>query len=182
MLLFYDNLMLKLCLNRGYDRPAWEKYILKSQEQLCPVDSSFHRPQAKTDKLFAMLKGEDKLVLVRHPQPAPEKQHLYKDNTPNVRLGPVASGKLVAHDAVLRMDFAACNGDVIAYDRGMHQLIEALSDSRIASFVAILGISDYADGSKGRTWQPYAALSAAAYTKNLVLSLNTFGRRRSYYH
>lgn len=174
------------CCFRGYDRPAWEKYIAAGQEQLCPTDSSFHRPPAKTDKLFAVLDSEEKPVLIRHPQPPADKQHLYKDNQPNVRLGPIASGKAVAHSATLRMEFAQRNGQVVAYDREQHHLIEALADSRLLnSYVIVLGISDYIDGSAGRTWQPYAALCAAAYTKTLITSLTTFGggrRRASYFH
>lgn len=100
---------------------------------------------------------------------------------PNVRLGPIASGKNVALSNTLRMDFAACNGDVVAYDRGLHNLIEALSESKLSSYIMVLGICDYADGSKGRTWQPYAALCAAAYVKNIISSVGSFGRRRSYY-
>jgi len=149
---------------------------------LCPNDSSFHRPPAKTDKLYALLEGEENPVLIRHPQPSPDKQHLYKDNMPNVRLGPIASGKTIAHCTTLRMDFASSNGGVVAYDRGLHHLIEAIANSKLNSYVSVLGICDYVDGSKGRTWQPYAALSAAAYVKNLIMSLHTFGRRRSYFH
>jgi nucleoside phosphorylase len=40
--------------------------------------------------------------------------------------------------------------------------------------LVIRGISDYADGHKDDTWQAYAALTAAAYAKELLLELSSF--------
>ena len=37
----------------------------------------------------------------------------------------------------------------------------------------IRGISDYADGRRDDKWQPYAALTAAAYGKELLLQLSS---------
>jgi hypothetical protein len=38
--------------------------------------------------------------------------------------------------------------------------------------LVIRGISDYADSHKNDTWRPYAASTAAAYAKELILAMN----------
>jgi hypothetical protein len=37
--------------------------------------------------------------------------------------------------------------------------------------VVIRGICDYADSHKNKRWQPYAAVTAAAYAKELLLTI-----------
>jgi len=36
----------------------------------------------------------------------------------------------------------------------------------------IRGICDYADSHKNKQWQPYAAVAAAAYAKELLISIS----------
>lgn len=159
---------------------SWEKYSESGQEQLRSIDDRFHRPPGKTDRLYAVLEGERDPVLVRHPVPPPEKRYAYRESTPNVRLGPIGCGRAVSRSDGLRMEFANCHG-VIAYDRGLHHVVEAVMNSRVSSLGLVLGICDYLDGTKTRTWQPYAAVCAASFAKSLVLGLPVFGRRRGYY-
>lgn len=168
-------------ISRSIDKPSWDKYSEQAQETLKKYDDRFHRPPGKTDKLYAIIEGEGgKAVHVRHPVPPSDRQYAYRESTPNVRCGVIGSGRAVARSDTLRMEFAGCHG-VVAYDRGLHHAVEAVMNSRVSSFAMVLGICDYLDGTKTRTWQPYAAVCAAAFTKALVLALPAYGRRRGYY-
>ena len=70
----------------------------------------------------------------------------------------------------------------MAFDRGMHDVIDVVHSSpRLSSYLIVLGISDYVDGSKGRSWQPHASLAAAAFTKGVVDMLSSLPKRSSYY-
>jgi len=71
---------------------------------------------------------------------------------------------------------------IVAYDRGLHDVVDAVHSSpRLSSYLIVLGISDYMDGSKGRSWQPYASLAAAAFTKSVISTMASLSRRTSYY-
>lgn len=70
----------------------------------------------------------------------------------------------------------------MAYDRGLHDVIDAVdSCAQLNGYLLVLGMADYVDGRRGRTWQPYAALCAAAFTKILVSTITAPTRRGSYY-
>jgi len=72
---------------------------------------------------------------------------------------------------------------IVAYDRGLHEVVDAVHSSpRLSSYLIVLGISDYIDGCKGRSWQPYAGLAAAAFTNSIVNMMSSMSRRSSYYH
>jgi len=68
---------------------------------------------------------------------------------------------------------------VVAFDRGLVDVVDAVHS--LSSYVIVLGISDYLDGSKGRSWQPYASLAAAAFTKTIINTIHALSRRSSYY-
>jgi len=70
----------------------------------CGSDSKFHRPPAKTDRLFAVLERGTDPVLVKHPVPAPGREHLYRENLPNIRCGSIASGRVVARKTAWRTE------------------------------------------------------------------------------
>jgi len=71
---------------------------------------------------------------------------------------------------------------IVAFDRGLHDVFDAVnSSSRLSSYLIVLGISDYMDGSKGRSWQPYSSLAAAAFTKSIINAIHSLSRRSSYY-
>ena len=71
---------------------------------------------------------------------------------------------------------------LVAFDRGLHEVVDAVhNSSRLSSYLVILGISDYMDGCKGRSWQPYASVAAAAFTKSVIEMMSSVSRRSSYY-
>lgn len=95
----------------------------------------------------------DRLKLV--PRPSRE------SNDPKVHYGAIASGNNVMRDGELRDTFAK-ELDVICFEMEAAGLGDALP------CISIRGICDYADSHKNKQWQPYAAIAAAAYAKELI--------------
>ncbi|ERF75648.1 hypothetical protein EPUS_08801 [Endocarpon pusillum Z07020] len=90
-----------------------------------------------------------------------------RENTdPQVHYGIIASGNQVVKDAVVR--------DLLRDDCGA-LCVEMEAAGLINSFPCIIirGICDYADAYKSDLWQKYAATTAAAYTKELLLYIST---------
>ncbi|ERF68928.1 hypothetical protein EPUS_09418 [Endocarpon pusillum Z07020] len=86
-----------------------------------------------------------------------------RENTdPQVHYGIIASGNQVVKDAVVR--------DLLRDDCGA-LCVEMEAAGLMNSFPCIIirGICDYADAYKSGLWQKYAATTAAAYTKELLL-------------
>jgi nucleoside phosphorylase len=85
---------------------------------------------------------------------------------PKVHYGIIASGNQVIKNREqrdkLRDQLEACCVEMEAF--GLMNNFPCL---------VIRGISDYADGRKNDKWQPYAALTAAAYAKELLLQLSS---------
>lgn len=86
------------------------------------------------------------------------------DNSPKVFYGTIGSGNAVIKDAKtrerLRRDL-----DVVCVEMEAAGLMDELQ------CLVIRGICDYADSHKNKIWQPYAAATAAAYMKELLLAL-----------
>ena len=154
----------------------WERFVKQGLEILRAEESSFHRPAMKTDRLYAEIDG--RMVQVEHPKP-PRGMEGQLDNQPRVRYGPIASGRYVARNQRMRMDFAR-KYDVMVYVQELDSVIEALEKNNKDSFLLIRGISDYVDGSKLKDWQPYASLVAAGFMKAIITALPS-SRRFGYY-
>ena len=87
------------------DKRPWERVMDQVIQQLnvdTKSDSRFHRPPAKTDRLFAVLERGADPIFVLHPVPDPGSEHLYRENLPNIRCGMIASGRVVARNAIWR--------------------------------------------------------------------------------
>ncbi len=147
----------------------WERYIEEGQQHLTAQEADFTRPPSETDKLYMNIGGND-VIEVGHPPIPEEVKHWYKGDKPTIRHGPIGSGKPVIQDDNLRGDFANRHS-VVIYDTEFDQVLESIVGNRKDSFAFIRGIADYLDGSKNMEWQPYASLSAAAFTKTLIESL-----------
>ncbi|KAI1259985.1 hypothetical protein F5Y18DRAFT_406994 [Xylariaceae sp. FL1019] len=80
---------------------------------------------------------------------------------PQVFYGLIASGNLVFKDAHKRNELAE-RYDVLCFE------MEAAGIMNILPSLVIRGICDYADSSKNKLWQGYAAATAAAYAKMLL--------------
>ena len=84
--------------------------------------------------------------------------------SPVIHYGNIASGNQVMRDAKTR-DRLATQENVICFE------MEAAGFMDSFPCLVVRGICDYADSHKNKKWQPYAAVVAAAYTKELLLVL-----------
>ncbi|KAL3474049.1 hypothetical protein BJX99DRAFT_260751 [Aspergillus californicus] len=84
-------------------------------------------------------------------------------NDPVIHYGTIASGNLVMRDGVERDRVSSELGGVLCFE------MEAAGLMNTFPCLVIRGICDYADSHKNKNWQPHAAATAAAYTKDLLL-------------
>jgi nucleoside phosphorylase len=80
-----------------------------------------------------------------------------------VHYGTIASGNQVMRSATERDRVSAELGGVLCFE------MEAAGLMNNFPCLVIRGICDYADSHKNKRWQPYAAATAAAYAKELLL-------------
>ncbi|KAH9369282.1 hypothetical protein HPB48_012358 [Haemaphysalis longicornis] len=148
---------------QGAEQPElrpWERYIEDGVRALADQESDFARPPDTSDRLYMSIGAKD-LIEVAHPAP----QQGAPDHS-------VASGLgSVVRDDSRRHALAEEHG-IRAFDTGFDTVVESIFGNRKDHYAFIRGIADYKDGSKGREWQPYAALAAAAFMKAVVCALD----------
>ncbi|KAI4751294.1 hypothetical protein E4T51_15460 [Aureobasidium sp. EXF-12344] len=84
-----------------------------------------------------------------------------KEDNPAIHHGIVASGSSLMKDAMIR--------DTIAKEKGVMCFeMEAAGLMNHFPCLVVRGICDYSDSHKNKQWQGYAAMTAAAYTKDLL--------------
>jgi nucleoside phosphorylase len=83
------------------------------------------------------------------------------DDNPAIHFGVVASANQLMKDALLR-DKLAAEKDVLCFE------MEAAGLMNHFPCLVIRGICDYSDSHKNKEWQGYAAMTAAAYAKDLL--------------
>ncbi|KAF2818280.1 purine and uridine phosphorylase [Ophiobolus disseminans] len=83
------------------------------------------------------------------------------DDNPAIHYGIIASANQVMKDALVRDKIAAAN-DVLCFE------MEAAGLMNNFPCLVICGICDYADSHKKKEWQGYAAMTAAAYAKDIL--------------
>lgn len=159
----------------GGGQPSWERYIEEARHRLQESDDlEFVRPAENTDKLYMSI-GTNDVIEMAHPEP----DHRYEDTgeddprkrgMPKIHFGAVGSGRLAVGNEQLRQDIALKFG-IKAFDIEFDTVIESIFGNRKDRYIIIRGIADYKDGSRKKEWQPYAALSAAAYMKAILCRL-----------
>ncbi|KAF2399700.1 hypothetical protein EJ06DRAFT_511907 [Trichodelitschia bisporula] len=82
-----------------------------------------------------------------------------------IHYGTIASGNQVMRDAKERDKVSAKLGGVLCFE------MEAAGVMNSFQCLPVRGICDYSDSHKSKSWQPYAAGTAAAYAKELLLLL-----------
>ncbi|KAF3934310.1 Ankyrin-1 [Dactylella cylindrospora] len=135
-----------------------------------PELEEFERPDPSSDRLYkpevshpdgklncevACGDGESKLVS------RPERK-----NNVVVHYGLIASGNQVMKDAIIR-DKIAGEKDVLCFE------MEAAGLMNQFPALIIRGICDYSDSHKNKRWQGYAAMTAAAYAKDLLCEISS---------
>ncbi|CAH0057162.1 unnamed protein product [Clonostachys solani] len=86
------------------------------------------------------------------------------NDRPLIHYGLIASGNTLMKDAKVRDKLGAEKG-VLCFE------MEAAGLMNQFPCLVIRGICDYSDSHKNKAWQPYAAVAAAAYTKDLLLRI-----------
>lgn len=87
-----------------------------------------------------------------------------KNTNPRIHYGTIASGNRLIKDGLRRDEIyhELCDKNVMCFE------MEASGLMNNFPCLVIRGVSDYADSHKNDIWQPYAALTAAAYAKELL--------------
>ncbi|KAK8859456.1 pfs domain-containing protein [Apiospora arundinis] len=92
------------------------------------------------------------------------KRNPHRDSRPRIHYGTIGSSNMVVENTDSRDELRD----------SMHALcveMEAAGLMEAFPCLVIRGISDYADSHKNKKWQPYAAATAAAYAKELLLQI-----------
>ncbi|UKZ78532.1 hypothetical protein TrVFT333_006275 [Trichoderma virens FT-333] len=127
----------------------------------------YQRPNPNTDRLYissavhpftsdemcATACG-DSMLVPREPREE------YEDD-PAIHYGLIASGNQLMKDALIR-DELASKKDVLCFE------MEAAGLMNHFPCLVIRGICDYSDSHKNKYWQGYAAMTAAAYAKDVL--------------
>jgi nucleoside phosphorylase len=124
----------------------------------------FSRGQAGNDVLFegGYIHREGSNCLRCDSTRQIQREERAKD-TPEVYYGTIASGNQVMRDGTIRDQISTEFGGVLCFE------MEAAGLMNDFPCLVIRGICDYADSHKNKKWQPYAAGTAAAYAKELLL-------------
>jgi len=133
-------------LKKKYKRPDLNTDKLYLSEVTHPVDD-----EAKCTEVCG--NGPSKLVL--------RSVRTQDDDNPTIHYGIVASANQLMKDALLRDKFTKQNG-ILCFE------MEAAGLMNHFPCLVIRGICDYSDTHKNKDWQGYAAMAAAAYTKDLL--------------
>ncbi|KAH7201033.1 hypothetical protein BKA60DRAFT_657893 [Fusarium oxysporum] len=144
--------------------------IDKALQKYKRLGKKYKRPEVSTDRLYkadfvheggegivcSNSCGDDKLV---HRDERDE-----NENNPAIHCCLIASGNQLMKDALLRDELAAKHG-ILCFEMEAARLMNHFP------CVVIRGICDYSDSHKNDEWQEYAAMAAAAYTKDLLLQV-----------
>jgi nucleoside phosphorylase len=145
------------------DDPRYPEYLQGAIGRTARTRRNFSRPPAQSDRLFRATHDHPPSAsscdqcLVEWEETRSERE----DDAPQPHYGIIASGnKVVKHGQTreqLRLETGA-----------LYFEMEAAGLMLDFPCIVIRGICDYADSHKNKEWQGYAALAAAAYTKELL--------------
>ncbi|XP_041970449.1 uncharacterized protein LOC121726881 isoform X2 [Aricia agestis] len=143
----------------------WSVYVTEGLERLRSVPGKWEAPEHTTDRLTVDV-GGGAFIEVSHPAPQGEQMR-----SARVHCAPVAGGRAVAGSGEARAAFAA-HARALAYDCELDAVLDSVVGNCKDCFISIRGISDYRDGTRGKDWQPHAALAAAAVMKGIVTAMD----------
>lgn len=129
----------------------------------------YSRPEASSDRLYKSLVvhpaegkaecssscGDDPSSLIKRPDRDED------DDSPAIHYGLIASANTLMKDALARDELIA-KRDILCFE------MEAAGLMNHFPCLVIRGICDYSDSHKNDDWQGYAAMTAAAYAKDLL--------------
>jgi nucleoside phosphorylase len=152
--------------SKGHQLEAAIDNILEKKPRL---RKKYKRPDQSNDRLYqseithpandttscATVCGNNPSKLVLRPERSEE------EDNPEIHYGLIASANQLMKDATVR-DKLAAEKDVLCFE------MEAAGLMNHFPCLVIRGICDYSDSHKNKEWQGYAAMAAAAYTKDLL--------------
>ncbi|KAL7944011.1 hypothetical protein V8C42DRAFT_327511 [Trichoderma barbatum] len=127
----------------------------------------YRRPDPSTDRLYVssathpFSSDESCAIACGQLELVPRKQREEDEDDPAIHYGLIASGNQLMKDAVFR-DQLACTNDILCFE------MEAAGLMNHFPCIVIRGICDYSDSHKNKGWQGYAAMTAAAYAKDIL--------------
>ncbi|CAG8164665.1 unnamed protein product [Penicillium salamii] len=128
--------------------------------------SEYERPESTTDRLFQpSVNHELDCDAASCANDAsnwlPRRERSNHEDNPAIHYGLIASANQLMKDALIR-DRLAAEKDVLCFE------MEAAGLMNTFPCLVIRGVCDYSDSHKNNQWQGYAAMVAAAYTKDLL--------------
>ena len=145
-----------------------EDAISSALEKKPRLRTKYKRPGPITDSLYqatvihppngdssCAVCGDDPSNLILRPERTED------EDNPAIHYGLIASANQLMKDASIRDELAA-ERDVLCFE------MEAAGLMNHFPCLVIRGICDYSDSHKNKEWQGYAAMAAAAYTKDLL--------------
>ncbi|KAH8895403.1 purine and uridine phosphorylase, partial [Thozetella sp. PMI_491] len=140
--------------------------LLEEEEE--ELREELNRPDASTDTLYRsdfVHPDNNKTSCAgtcdRDPANAVPRSKRNRPQNPTVHYGLISSGNQLVKDALYRDELAE-KWKVLCFE------MEAAGLMNDFPCLVIRGICDYSDSHKNKVWQGYAALAAAAYTKDLL--------------
>lgn len=146
-----------------YDDPQYPRYLQEAIGRNTRTRKIFSRPDNKLDRLFKIEHGhlDDAASCDRCSADWEEDRFAREVSDPHTHYGTIASGNTLIKDGKTRETIRKETGALC---------FEMEAAGLMADFpcLVIRGICDYADSHKNKQWQGYAALAAAAFTKELL--------------
>ncbi|KAF3112319.1 hypothetical protein TWF706_010906 [Orbilia oligospora] len=163
---------------KARDQAELGKKISDSAQKIEEGDPRFPYPGQDTDKLFRAdynhVAGEgrqsDTCKSCNASKVVPRSEREY--DHPYIHYGIIASGNQVMKDGLKRDRISAQTG-ALCFEMEAAGLMDDFP------CLVIRGICDYSDGHKNKRWQPYAALVAATYAKELLLQIPAVSKDRT---
>ncbi|KAH0367740.1 purine and uridine phosphorylase, partial [Aureobasidium melanogenum] len=137
-------------IRRGHNIIETIEHALKENTRL--KRKGYARPAPESDRLY-----KSDVLVERHPRDD-------EDDDPAIHYGLIGSGNKVIKDATLRDKLAREEG-ILCFE------MEAAGIMNRFPCLVVRGICDYSDSHKNKQWQGYAAMTAAAYTKELLMEI-----------
>ncbi|XP_026496623.1 uncharacterized protein LOC113401112 isoform X1 [Vanessa tameamea] len=159
-----DYLLQDIALRLATTSASWNTYVNEGLNRLRGVPGRWEPPEQATDRLCVDV-GGGAFIEVSHPAPQGE-----TIRSARVHCAPVAGGRAVASAGEARAAFAA-HARALAYDCELDAVLDSVVGNCKDCFISIRGISDYRDGTRGKDWQPHAALTAAAVMKAIITAM-----------
>ncbi|PGH05933.1 hypothetical protein GX51_02714 [Blastomyces parvus] len=136
------------------------------------LQKKYKRPELSSDRLYNPgfihpPNNTSSCAVVCGDQPSKltvRAQRTEDDDNPAIHYGLIASGNQLMKDATIR-DKLAAEKDVLCFE------MEAAGLMNHFPCLVIRGICDYSDSHKNDEWQPFAAMVAAAYARDLLYRL-----------